>query len=97
MADYKPDLPEGMALPAGSSINVEHADYKALVGLAEREGLSQKQFSAALGFETERAMRRAPAPPAPPAPAPKPNFDKMSTAEKFAYALARNHAPRRGG
>ena len=86
---YEAKLPDGVVLPAGASINTEHPDFKALVGLAEREGLSQKQFSAALGFETERAMRKAtPAPAAPPPPpAPKVNFDALSTTQKFAQAF----------
>jgi hypothetical protein len=29
-AEFKPELPEGMALPDGHSINTSHADYKAL-------------------------------------------------------------------
>lgn len=87
-----------MAVPAGHSINVEHEDYKRLVALGEREGLSQKQFSAALGYEFERHARARPAAPAP-APTPKPvNFETMTTREAFAFALANSPAAKpRGG
>jgi phage tail protein X len=50
MADYKPDLPEGIALPAGASINVEHADYKALTAVARKEGWSQSPSAACLAL-----------------------------------------------
>jgi hypothetical protein len=87
---FTPTLPEGMSLAKGSSINVEHEDYKRLVSLAEKEGLTQKQFSAALGYELERHTRAAAGPK--PTPAPKPalpeNWAKMSDREKFAYAFA---------
>jgi hypothetical protein len=82
--DYKPDLPEGVTLPAGASINTEHADYKALTAVAREEGWSQKSFSRVLGLEVTRSER---ARAAAPAPAPKPDFSKMTTQEKFHHAL----------
>jgi hypothetical protein len=93
---FEAKLPEGLALPAGHSINTEHDDYKRLVTLAEREGLTQKQFSAALGYEFERSQRSASAPkPAAATPAPAParpalpeNWSKLSAKERFAHALA---------
>lgn len=91
MAEYTPTLPEGMSLPAGSSINVEHADYRALTAVAREEGWSQKSFSRVLGLEVQRQTRAAPAAaPAAPAPAPalRPDFSKMSAREQFAHALA---------
>jgi hypothetical protein len=95
---FTPTLPEGLAVPAGHSINTDHEDYKRLVTLAEREGLTQRQFSAALGYEFERHARASapkPAAPAPaaPAPQPKPDYSRMTTAEKFAHAL--NNSPTR--
>jgi hypothetical protein len=96
---FEAKLPEGMAVPAGHSINTAHEDYKRLVSLAEKEGLTQRQFSAALGYEYERHARAASAPkpaPAPtPAPAAKPDFSKMTTREAFAHALA--NSPRTRG
>jgi hypothetical protein len=88
MTEYKADLPEGMALPPGSSINVEHADYKALTAVAREEGWSQKSFSRVLGLEVARHARAAPAPAASAPVAPPVNFDKRSTAEQFAHALS---------
>jgi hypothetical protein len=93
--DYTPTLPAGMELPKGSSINTEHADFKALTAVAREEGWSQKSFSRVLALEFqrhERARAAAPAPPAAPAPA-KPNMSKWSTSQKFQYALDN---PRRG-
>jgi hypothetical protein len=84
--DYKPDLPPDVKLPAGASINTEHADYKALTAVAREEGWSQKSFSRVLGLEVARHGRAAAAAPAP-APAPK-SFDKMTTTEQFAHSLA---------
>jgi hypothetical protein len=87
---YTPTLPEGHAA-AGLNIDVNHPDYRRLEALATEEGWSQKSFSRVLGLEAERVMASAPkpaaAPPAPPPP-PKPDFSKMSTAEKFAHALS---------
>jgi hypothetical protein len=89
MAEYKPDLPPDVKLPAGASINVEHPDYRALEVIAREEGWSQKAFSRTLGLEVSRSERaRAVAPAPAPAPAPKADFSKMSTAEKFAHSLA---------
>jgi hypothetical protein len=97
---FEAKLPEGMAVPAGHSINVEHEDYKRLVSLAEKEGLTRRQFSAAFGYEFQRHARAAsapmPAPAAPtPAPAPKVDVSKLSTREQFAHALA--NSPRTRG
>ena len=59
MAEFTPTLPEGMALPAGQSINTSHEDYKALEAVAKKHGLSQSAFSDALGLELSRHQRRA--------------------------------------
>jgi hypothetical protein len=95
MTEYKPDLPEGMSLPAGASINVLHQDYKALETIAREEGWSQKAFSRTLGLEVARSERARAAAPAAPAPAPAPAVDvsKLSTREAFAYALAHGSTP----
>jgi hypothetical protein len=84
MAEYKPDLPEGMALPAGASINVPHEDYRKLEALAKEEGWTQKSFSRVLGLEVSRHER---ARAAAPAPAPAPDFSKMTTQQQFNHAL----------
>jgi hypothetical protein len=91
-AEFKPELPEGMGLPDGHSINTSHADYKALEALAREEGWTQKLFSRVLGLEAKRTMTKAAAAPAP-APAPAAsgvpaNRDKMSAREQMAYSLA---------
>lgn len=98
MADeYKPELPEGVSLPQGHSINVEHADYRALEALAREEGWSQKSFSRVLGLEAKRSMAKGAAAPAPaPAPAPKVDFSKLSTTEQFHHALLNSNPPKRG-
>jgi hypothetical protein len=44
----KPDLPEGVKLPPGFSVNTDDPRYKALHDLATRENLSQRAFSAIL-------------------------------------------------
>jgi hypothetical protein len=90
MAEYRPDLPEGVTLPAGASINTEHADYKALTAVAREEGWSQKSFSRVLGLEIARHERtRAAAPaPAPAASGVPANWDKLSTREQMHHALA---------
>jgi hypothetical protein len=87
MAEYRPDLPPDVKLPAGASINTAHEDYRKLEAVAREEGWSQKSFSRVLGIEVARSTRAAPATAAPaPAPAPKVDFDKLTTTEKFAYA-----------
>ena len=45
-AEFKPELPEGMALPDGHSINTAHADYKALEALARERGAGRRNRSA---------------------------------------------------
>ena len=85
--EYKPDLPEGLKLSAGTSINVDHADFKALAAVAREEGWSQKSFSRVLGLEFQRHERARAAAPAPP-PAAKPDFSKMTTQQQFHHALA---------
>src|ERR1700733_1818554 len=50
VAEYKPDLPEGVTLPEGASIDVENPRFKALHDLASRENLSQSAFSGLLGI-----------------------------------------------
>jgi hypothetical protein len=82
MTEFKPDLPADVKLPDGHSINTAHADYKALEELATRHGWSQAAFSETLGLEAKRTMAKAA-----PAPAPKVDFDKRSTTQKFAHAF----------
>jgi hypothetical protein len=89
---YKAELPAGVSLPPGFKVDETDARYKALHDLATREKLSQSAFSQILGVEASRVnadyeRARATAPAAP-APAAKPDFSKMSTTDKFAYALA---------
>jgi hypothetical protein len=94
MSEYKPDLPPDVKLP-GASINVEHADYKALTAVAREEGWSQQSFSRVLGLEVARSERARAAAPAPaPAPAAKVDFSKMTTTEQFAQALANSKRTR---
>jgi hypothetical protein len=89
---YKPDLPPDVKLPAGASINVEHADYKALAAVAQAEGWSQSSFSKVLGLEVARSGRAAAAPG--PAPALKVDYAKLTTTERFAHALANSKRTR---
>jgi hypothetical protein len=88
MTEYKPELPPDVKLPAGASINTDHADYKALTAVARAEGWSQSSFSKVLGLEVSRSERArgANSPPAPTA-APKADFDKLSTTQRFAHAF----------
>lgn len=90
---YKAELPEGVTLPEGHNIDTSHAAFKQLEAIATEEKWTQKSFSRVLGIEARRVSAehaaRAAAPPAAPAPAPKPDFSKMSTTDKFAYALAK--------
>jgi hypothetical protein len=86
---YTATLPEGMP---NLKIDTTDARYKALEAVATREGWSQKAFSDTLGLEASRVLASARA--AAPAPAPaKPDFSKMSTADKFAYALNNPRRP----
>jgi hypothetical protein len=94
-AEYKPDLPADVKLPAGASINVEHPDYKALAAVAREEGWSQASFSKVLGIEVSRSERARAANVTPaPAPAPAPDPSKMTTREQFAVALANSKRSR---
>jgi hypothetical protein len=98
MSDYKLDLPAGVSLPPGFSVNVSDPRYVALRDLAHREKLSQSAFSAILGVEAQRVAgeyERARATPAAPSPAPaaKPDMSKWSTSQKLQYALE-NPKPR---
>jgi hypothetical protein len=87
--EYKPDLPEGVTLPAGSSINTAHADYQALTAVAREEGWSQTSFSRVLGLEVARSTRAAAPTPSPtPTPAPAVDVSKLSARQQFAHALA---------
>lgn len=91
MTEYRPDLPAGHPDAGKVRIDTGHARYKAFEEYAKRHNLSQAAFSEGLAFEAERASvaSRASQPPAAPAPAaPKPDFSKMSTAQKFEHALA---------
>ena len=88
---YKPELPAGVSLPPGHSIDAKSSRYKELHSLAERERWSQSAFSDLLGIEArrvsaehERARSAAPV-PKPDVPA---NWDKLSTREQMAYSLA---------
>jgi hypothetical protein len=88
VAEYKPDLPEGVTLPEGASIDVENPRFKALHDLASRENLSQSAFSGLLGIEAQRLLAEHERARAAPAPAAKPDFSKMSAREQIAYSLA---------
>ena len=98
---YEPKLPDGVSLPPGFKVDTSDARYKALHDLATRERLSQSAFSQILGVEAQRVnadYERARATPAAPAlaaaPAPvKPDFSRLTTAQKLQYALEN---PRRG-
>jgi hypothetical protein len=98
VADYKPELPAGVTLPPGFSVNTADPRYVALREMATREKLSQSAFSSILGAEASRInseyeRARAAAPPAAPA---KPDFAKMPFRDKMQYALEQNAAKRRG-
>lgn len=58
-AEYKGDLPEGVKLPEGASIDVENPRFKALAETAHAEGWTQKAFSKALGLEVQRVTTEA--------------------------------------
>lgn len=100
MVEYKPLLPEGVSLPQGHSIDVNHPAYKALVDVAQSESWTQASLTRVLGIEARRVSAehaaRAAAPPAP-APAAKPgvpeNWGKLSTQERMLWSL---NNPRRG-
>jgi hypothetical protein len=98
---YSPTLPDGVSLPPGFSVNTSDPRYRAVEAMATRENLSQRAFSEILGAEASRInseyerARSTPAPAPAPAPVAKP-YDQMSTAEKFAHALARDPAPPQG-
>ena len=91
MAEYRPDLPEGVTLPPGASIDTASARYRELEALATSQKWSQDSFSGALGLEARRVSseyeRARAAAPAAPAPAPKPDFSKMTTQQQFHHAL----------
>jgi hypothetical protein len=87
---YEAKLPEGVTLPPGFKVDEADPRYKALHDLAVREKLSQSAFSQILGVEAQRVnadYERARATPAAVAPA-KPDFSKMSFAEKANWALS---------
>jgi hypothetical protein len=96
MVDYKPLLPEGVSLPDGHSIDINHPAYKALVDVAQSERWSQASLTRVLGIEARRVSAehaaRAAA-PAPAAPAAKPDMSRWSTSQKLQYALEN---PKRG-
>ena len=96
MAEFKPELPEGMK---GLSINVDHPDYRKLEAVAKEEGWSQRSFSRVLGLEASRVLATKPAAPAaaPAAPAPAPaDFGGMTPQQQMQFALERSAAKRRG-
>jgi hypothetical protein len=93
---FKAELPPDVSLPEGHRIDTSHQAYKALEAVATEERWSQKSFTRVLGIEARRvsaeAAARAAAPAAPPAPV-KPDFSRMSFAEKALYALANPKRP----
>jgi hypothetical protein len=104
VADYKPELPAGVTLPPGFSVNTADPRYVALREMATREKLSQSAFSSILGAEASRINseyeRARAAPPAAPAPATRAavpeGWGKMSFQEKMHWSHEQNAAKRRG-
>src|SRR5271155_4456082 len=99
---FKPELPAGVSLPPGFSVDVNDPRYVALHSLAERERLSQSAFSQILGVEAqrgnseyERARATAAAAPAP-AAAPKVDYSKLPLRQQMQIALERSAAKARG-
>jgi hypothetical protein len=92
---YKPELPAGISLPEGHSIDTGAARYKELEQLATSQNWTQDAFSGVLGLEAKRvadahasASASAPAP----APAAKVAFENMTTSQQFHHALAQLQA-----
>jgi len=54
--EYKAELPKIDGLPEGLQIDVNDPRFKAAAEFAHAAGLSQKDFSAMLGFEAQRLM-----------------------------------------
>jgi hypothetical protein len=82
--EAKTDVP----LLPGERIDEKSPLYVAFAADAEKRGMSQKDFSAHLSEYVRRSRAPAPTPAPAPAPAaPKPDFSRMSTREKFAYAV----------
>ncbi len=79
--NYRAVLPEGF--PAGASINVDDARYKAAVDNARAHGLTQDQFSELLGMEARRVMKKAGVPDT-----AKSSFGKMSFTQQMAVMEA---------
>jgi hypothetical protein len=95
---YEAKLPAGVTLPDGYKIDEADPRFVSLRDIATRERWTQSSFENVLALEAKRVSAeheraRAAAPAAAPAPAEKPDFSKMSTADKFAYAL---NNPKRG-
>jgi hypothetical protein len=97
-AGYQPTLPKIDGAPDGTKIDASHPKFREAAEHARRAGLSQKQFSAFLGFEAQRVVASAkaaagaskPAVAAPPAAAPAraagkiEGYAKMTMAQKLA-------------
>jgi hypothetical protein len=95
---FKAELPPGVSLPEGHRIDVVDERYKQLEQLATSQRWTQETFSRVLGREAKRVSAEherasatpAPAPAAPARPAVPENFNRMTTREQFAHALARS-------
>jgi hypothetical protein len=93
---YKPELPAGISLPEGHSIDTGAARYKELEQLATSQNWTQDAFSGVLGLEAKHVAEAhaSASAPAAPAPAPAADFAKLSTREQFAVALANSKRTR---
>jgi hypothetical protein len=102
MVDY---TLEGVDLK-GMTLNRESAEFKAFTLAAREGGLSQAQYARLLNFEVGRQVARAsaappavaaaptPAPGAAPAPAKVEGWDKMTSFQRMAHAVAASDAAR---
>ena len=82
---YQPILPKIDGLPEGTRIDAAHPKYREAAEHAHRAGLTERQFSAFLGFEAQRVHTAAKAASAAPPPraatlAPKPDAPAKPTA-----------------
>ena len=79
---YQPTLPQIDGVPAGTRIGTSHPRYREAAAQAHKAGLSQRQFSAFLGFEAQRvaaAAKAAPPAKATPAAPAKPTASATDT------------------
>ena len=90
---YSVDLPPDLK---GHSIDTAHPLFKSFEADAVARGMSQEAFSAALAAYARGATGKPAPAPAPPAQAAKPDFSRMSTAQKFHHALQQSAAKLRG-